>query len=345
MIFVVYTKENYNYMKKSKIIVPALGLLLLSTAASVSGTVAWFTANRSWNTSISSFAVVSTTGALKGSFESGVGLTASSDKTSLSLVENTVLTHGSVNHDTLLASWPVNDDASKFDSYTITKTAATDGNKTPGTGEKSLYVMKDTNNKEVYTALTFTLKLTYTTSDTSNDYGLFLNLGTSKSNIEKTASAGSGTKDTYKGFRLAFIGQGSDTETVIWADDEVGAKCGYVSEVSSAGAPTFSGTITNGACTATGYSGDKLIASDTTNLAKLASDDTRGTLVDDGVAAATAAGYNNFMGTFKPAGSSADRVLEFFCVAWFEGTDENVITDAKLDTVRADMFFETRKLA
>ena len=32
-------------MKKSKIIVPALGLLLLSTAASVSGTVAWFTAN------------------------------------------------------------------------------------------------------------------------------------------------------------------------------------------------------------------------------------------------------------------------------------------------------------
>lgn len=32
-------------MKKSKIIVPALGLLLLSTAASVSGTVAWFSAN------------------------------------------------------------------------------------------------------------------------------------------------------------------------------------------------------------------------------------------------------------------------------------------------------------
>ena len=42
-------------MKKSKIIVPALGLLLLSTAASVSGTVAWFTANRTYNTTISSF--------------------------------------------------------------------------------------------------------------------------------------------------------------------------------------------------------------------------------------------------------------------------------------------------
>ena len=33
-------------MKKTKIIVPALGLLLLSTAASVTGTVAWFAANR-----------------------------------------------------------------------------------------------------------------------------------------------------------------------------------------------------------------------------------------------------------------------------------------------------------
>lgn len=32
-------------MKKTKIIVPALGLLLLSTAASVTGTVAWFSAN------------------------------------------------------------------------------------------------------------------------------------------------------------------------------------------------------------------------------------------------------------------------------------------------------------
>ena len=32
-------------MKKSKIIAPALGVLVLSTAASISGTVAWFTAN------------------------------------------------------------------------------------------------------------------------------------------------------------------------------------------------------------------------------------------------------------------------------------------------------------
>ena len=36
-------------MKKTKIIIPALGLLLLSTAASVTGTVAWFAANATVN--------------------------------------------------------------------------------------------------------------------------------------------------------------------------------------------------------------------------------------------------------------------------------------------------------
>ena len=38
-------------MKKTKIIIPALGLLLLSTAASVTGTVAWFAANATANAS------------------------------------------------------------------------------------------------------------------------------------------------------------------------------------------------------------------------------------------------------------------------------------------------------
>ena len=45
--FVVYKEFKDIIMKKTKIIIPALGLLLLSTAASVTGTVAWFAANAS----------------------------------------------------------------------------------------------------------------------------------------------------------------------------------------------------------------------------------------------------------------------------------------------------------
>lgn len=58
--------------KKSKIVAPALGLILLSTAASISGSVAWFTANRTAKFNASEFAVVNTKGNLQ--FELGAGL-------------------------------------------------------------------------------------------------------------------------------------------------------------------------------------------------------------------------------------------------------------------------------
>ena len=52
-------------MKKSKLIVPAaLAVMLLSTAASVTGTVAWFTANRAVEIGAGKFEVTSTDGSL-----------------------------------------------------------------------------------------------------------------------------------------------------------------------------------------------------------------------------------------------------------------------------------------
>ena len=60
-------------MKKTKIIIPALGLLVLSTAASVSGTVAWFSVNTS----------VSATG-MKVQARAEAGLLISADKTDAS---------------------------------------------------------------------------------------------------------------------------------------------------------------------------------------------------------------------------------------------------------------------
>ena len=60
-------------MKKSKIIVPALGVLLLSTAASISGTVAWFTASRTFATSVSQFGVGSIDGELTAEVAADIG--------------------------------------------------------------------------------------------------------------------------------------------------------------------------------------------------------------------------------------------------------------------------------
>ena len=63
-------------MKKSKIIVPALGILLLSTAASISGTVAWFTASRTFSTHVNAFSVGSVDGNLSGVCAGVVGTKA-----------------------------------------------------------------------------------------------------------------------------------------------------------------------------------------------------------------------------------------------------------------------------
>ena len=45
-------------MKKSRIIVPALAMLTLSVAASVTGTVAWFTASRTASMSVENLAAL-----------------------------------------------------------------------------------------------------------------------------------------------------------------------------------------------------------------------------------------------------------------------------------------------
>ena len=340
MIFVVYTKETQIIMKKSKIIVPALGLLVLSTAASVSGTVAWFTANRTYNTSINNIAVVSTTGSLKGTFEAGVG-TSISDGSSISVASQTVLTHGSFNHSTKLASWPTDDAATKFGSYTLAELVADDASTyathvTTDATANNLLRLTDAASNKVYSALTFRLTLTYTTSNVSDTYALFLNLDAGKSNVGHTTNtAGTTTttdpgygKETYKGFRLAFIGA---SETVVWAANETTAECDYIESV-AAGVGAEKG----------GYTAGDLIASDTAaaNIAALSGSGS----VEDGIAAGDADDYYNYLGTFAIPGSGTERKLSFLCVAWFEGTDPNVVTGAALDSVTANMFFETRRL-
>lgn len=51
-------------MKKSKIIIPAAAILALSVGASVTGTVAWFTASRSVNVNVKNLAAIDTAGDL-----------------------------------------------------------------------------------------------------------------------------------------------------------------------------------------------------------------------------------------------------------------------------------------
>lgn len=82
--------------KKSKIIIPAMGLILLSTAASISGSVAWFTANRTAKFNAGDFAVVNTKGNLQFELVEGLGTDISAG--AVTNETNKTLTDASFDH-------------------------------------------------------------------------------------------------------------------------------------------------------------------------------------------------------------------------------------------------------
>lgn len=88
-----------NKFKKSKIIVPALALITATTVASVTGTVAWFSANRV-ATATANFSATDSEGNLLLKTVAGVGTTVESTvdyATTNAVTVDGVLTHGSYN--------------------------------------------------------------------------------------------------------------------------------------------------------------------------------------------------------------------------------------------------------
>ena len=83
--------------KKSKIVVPALALILLSTAASISGSVAWFTAARTATVKAGEFAVIRTGDDLDVEFAAVAGVQVHVPNTSDGIPEDTIQVKGNYN--------------------------------------------------------------------------------------------------------------------------------------------------------------------------------------------------------------------------------------------------------
>ena len=320
-------------MKKSKIIIPALGMLLLSTAASVTGTVAWFTSMQTGRAEITSFAVTKTGGALIINYEAGVGteLTGSSPNytgvalkghgTSNDATDDVKLTHGSVNHATGNAYKP-------DDSLTVFTPVAE-----PSSGNGYQWTVDGTSTVDgkVYYAVSWTLNFQYTFNADTHDVYLYFDGSIASQNTapdtvtstftHSTVTAGSGTENTYKGFRLAMIG----SHPVVWApgttetDDEV-----YQSNATAGDTKT--------SYTRNAYAeGGNLI--DAAGYAHCKS----GALPNAPTERA------DYLGTFVYA-TATNKVstLSVKCIAWFEGNDNNVVDSASLDEVSAALGFYTR---
>ena len=295
-------------MKKSKIIIPALGMLILSTAASVTGTVAWFTTVSSATANITSFAVRKLGGDLSYVVAAGVGTKKvdSTDTSSITLDGTSpALCDASFNH-TTKHPWKANSTASAFTEIT-TENVANWG------------VSSTTPAQITYYAVSWSYTFTYTFGGDSTAMNLYF--GSADSTITptvNTAAEGTHTEQTYKGFRIAFLCD-SSSRAVVWAKNQSSANCHYV-----VASNDQTGAYSN--VNSTSAAGNLI---DSTGIATIDENST-GTQT-----------RTDFLGQF----TSSANTLTIKCVAWYEGTDPNVINGSEMDTVAAALTFYTRPQA
>ena len=187
-------------MKKSKIIIPAAAILALSVGASVTGTVAWFTASRTASFGVKNMAVINTAGDLGVSLTAGNGTTISgTDAVELSYLRD--------------ASYDA------IDNTAHVATLNNDGTKVTGTREVAKTLsesveIKDTGTtsyKKVYVLNEWTG--TFKTSSVAVNY-LYFNPTNTVSKINETV----GDNSVYKAVRVAMRNTAEgDKHTVIWA--------------------------------------------------------------------------------------------------------------------------------
>ncbi len=295
-------------IKKSLLVVPALGVLMLAAAGSVGGTVAWFSSVNVFETDVSSFTVTRIDGSLACEMTSGNG-TFAPNKTTITVGttadhNNVLLTHGSYDY----TSWS---SASSIGNVYIPNSlgsgyvADEDWHyaNTVRVGEVDTYY---------YYAVSWTMTFSYSFGADTAARNLYLNPDSdiNYSTVARPAQNNSSML-SYMGFRLAFVRSASDR--LVWAPYQ----------------PTASNqTFIDGSVS-------------TTAATSMAADDvyykteTTGVVAVSATSGATTA--PNYLGQF----TSSTTSLAYTCVAWFEGTDPNIVDDAALHTITASLKFFT----
>ncbi len=306
--------------KKSAVVIPALARIAVTAAASVSGTVAWFTAAKT---------VTATAGQFKASYNDGnLSVTASSwmastnrlgsttlNQTILSIptegkdvtvTEGVTFTDASYDLATdTLYSDVVKDDGSAPDQFESKGTSAKDNNQW----------VSDPANKVVYGVVwnyTFTYKFG---ADIANKYDLMFS--PSKSSLTDRTDAGAG-------LRIALVGEDFDNDTntnaVVFANKNYDTNAtNHISKV--------------------GENKEVIKKTDYKSLyiASGSADEALGT---EAVSHKDKKGY---LGTFVPTTANTDVQMSVRVVAWFEGTDSHVVSAQDLSEVSAQLGFKVVK--
>ena len=183
-------------LKKSAVVIPALARIAVTAAASVSGTVAWFTANRAVSATASKFTAYDDNGSLEITAAAGKG-TAVTNSKDVSVLG--VLTDAS------------------FDFANVWTDVRDDDGNAPTAFEKvtdASYKTGSTNKegKEVYYAVDWTYTITLT-SKTKDNVDLFFDLS--------STFTGRTADDTSNGFRIAMVaGEKEESkQKLVWGVD------------------------------------------------------------------------------------------------------------------------------
>lgn len=332
-------------MKKAKILIPSISILCFSAIACVTGSVAWFSSVSNASVATSEFEVKALTGAMAMEVYHGVGTKATladaSDdqkifksgtstiigyKGSDSIVvkpdtygespneKTNVLTHGSF-------------DAGNQKVYTMKAFSSLTSPEYEQIG-KDKAITKDNESsfyasgtQGYYHIFSFDLKFTYDFGEsTTGKYNLFFDVETSKFG-RKTAAPESGS-DIAKGFRIGFYNTSSkdwvvwsDLQSKEWGDSTPKTKSHYVSEVDSKLKTVDYNPAADG----------NLIYSDDT-ITKVTT-------------STGSAARKDCLGTFDNEATTKVKAIEIKVVAWYEGEDPNVNSDATLNAVKASMSF------
>ena len=364
-------------MKKSKVIIPALGVLILSTAASVTGTVAWFTANRTATITAGEFAVVKTADDLSVTLGSGIGTTATNPVAPatpyITVNSGYKLTDASFDHTAYSAPiLPV-----VTPNVPRTKVLK-------NTALASISAEEMLRGTNTYSAFTWTMTFTVSFSESaSKKQGLFIDLSDAATYMHEKvtftaaqAAAIEGTTGLYtneacttaadaaehpaadttyyrlapdhtgKAFRIAFVPTAITTSgaacmgyTKVWADNEGSAE-GEGKFVDGVAAGNDLNAVAYGTAT-TSYNGTAFAeAAAGSGKVLMKSGDNSG-IPDDGTLSSTTAlsGNSNYLGYFA-ADPGKNVSITYTCVAWYDGTHPEIVgTATDFERVVASMKF------
>lgn len=280
-------------MKKSRIIVPAMAVIAFSTAASIAGSVAWFTASRTVTISGGSYAVVKTTSNLDATLSGGVG----TDVTGKTVNFTGKLTDGSFNHNLEGGKKIYVPNGKEGDAFALSEVALDDADLASKLERTTITI--DTQTYKVYTAATFNIEFDMDFGSGQPDAAIFLDTNASSFSVGTNV-----TPVTGKGFRMAFVPvtvpSGSAGFSKVYADLQESGKCSYVSGTSDKDGTAYDAAKHD------------LIDSEYSAVVPTTSID------PDDLAA-----RNDYLGTIK---SQVGHVkMKYTVVVWFEGTDENIV--------------------